>query len=168
MNVYRMMKYTSACARPSQTAQLSSRMMKYTSACARPSQTAQPPCSACARPHRTSMPMCSKSECVQNESDDMNAYTMKHSDGLMSLLVKCLAVCCSMLQCVVVFCNVWQYVAAHCSVLQRLTRSTHTHTGRLKKVESLLIKCLAVCCSMLQYVAVCGNMLQRTAVYCSV
>jgi len=63
-----------------------------------------------------------------------------------TIILQCVAVCCSVLQCIAVRCSVLPCVAVCCSVLQ----------------------CVAVCCSVLQGVAVRCSVLQCVAVCCRV
>ena len=70
-------------------------------------------------------------------------------------MLKCVAVCCSVLQCNAVCCSVLQCVAVCCSVIC--------------SVLQCVLHCAAVCCSVLQCVAVCCSVLLQTiAVCCSV
>ena len=96
-------------------------------------------------------------------------------------MLRCVAVCCSVLQyvavfpkraqaiqepcktgkrsvlqCVAVCCSALQCVAVCCSVLQ------------CAAVCCSVLQCVAVCCSVLQYVAVCYSVLQCAAVCCSI
>jgi len=94
-------------------------------------------------------------------------------------VLRCVAVCCSVLQCVAVCCNVLQCVAVClqcvavcCSVLQCVAVPTvHRLLKRLFGTPFLHVDVLqyaAVCCSVLQCVAVCCSVLQCAAVRCSV
>jgi len=67
-------------------------------------------------------------------------------------VLRCAAVCCSVLQCVAVCCSELPCVAVCCSVLQCVA------------VYCRELQCVAVCCSMLRYAALCCSVLQCVAV----
>jgi len=75
-------------------------------------------------------------------------------------VLRCVAVCCSVLQYVAVCCSALQCVAVCCSVL-------HTSFSSSSSSPSTF-QCVAVCCSMLQCVAARCSALQCVAVCCSV
>jgi len=75
------------------------------------------------------------------------------SEGLSySVLLQCVAVCCSVLQWVAVGCNVLQCVAVCRSVLQ----CSH----ELCCCSESVLECVGACCSVLQSIAVCCSVLQ--------
>jgi len=100
-------------------------------------------------------------------------------------VLKCAAVCCSVLQCVAVCCSVLQCVAVCCSLLQSvavcrsLLRSKICREHCLIRPKGIFVLhwflnvsclygvcvCIAVCCSVLQCVAVCVPLFQLSSDY---
>ena len=94
----------------------------------------------------------------------------------LSIWMKRVAVCCSVLQCVAVYCSVLQCVAVYCSVVQcvamccSVSQCVAVHRYELQRVA---LCCSAspyvvMCCKALQCIAVCFSALQCIAVYFSV
>jgi len=104
--------------------------------------------------------ICSESQFVADSHTTRQICAMRFS--FFSVLLQCVAVCCSELQFVAVWCKVLQCVAVCCSVF------SHTNF-RICCSAILLLYCgVEVCFSRLQCVAACCSVLQRVAVCCSV
>jgi len=73
-----------------------------------------------------------------------------------TLMLHCVAVCCSVLQCVSVCCSVLQCVD------QRIPRVWWRGTS----VRTLMLQCVAASCSVLQCVAVCRSVLTDDSLNC--
>jgi len=81
---------------------------------------------------------------------------------LSTLLIQCVAVCCSVLQCVAyvaVCCSVLQRVAVYCSFDECNASAAAASSSSFNIINisdtmcCSVLQCIAVCCSMLQYVA---------------
>jgi len=85
-------------------------------------------------------------------------------------VLRCVAVCCSVLQCVAVCCSVLQCVAVCCSALQFVAVNNRRCDGAWDRFHSCVavccsvLQCVAVCCSVLHCIAVCSNLLRFAAV----
>jgi len=84
-------------------------------------------------------------------------------------VLRCVAVCCSVLQCVAVCCVVLQCVTVRCSVLQCVavccSVTSQNMTALFGGFMCSLLQCVAVCCNVLQCVAMCCGMLKDDKIY---
>ena len=77
-------------------------------------------------------------------------------------MLQCVAgncVCVIVLKCVAMCCSVLQRAAVFCVAVPRSSGKSLRHT---------VMQCVAVCCSVLQCVAVCCSVLQCVSLCCSV
>jgi len=95
-----------------------------------------------------------------------------HADGgedsfITRRVLRCVAVCCSVLQRVAMYCSVLRCIAVCCGVLEAMMR-WHADDGEDPFGTECVLQCAAVCCGLLRCVAVCCGVLQRVAVCCDV